>query len=71
MCWLRLDFESFTILGPSDSVVHPTPVPTEPFAAEIFGGACADTLKVTVSMTNWESKINLAYNIWESLEAYF
>ena len=51
MCWLRLDFESFTILGPSDSIVHPIPVPTEPFAAEIFGGACADTLKVTVSIT--------------------
>ena len=37
VCYLRLDFESFTLLGPADAV-------------ETGGGACTrDTFKVTVS----------------------
>ncbi len=37
VCYLRLDFESFTLLGPSDT-------------NEVSGGACLrDTFKVTVS----------------------
>jgi hypothetical protein len=35
ICWLRLDFETFNILGPADT-------------AEVLGGVCADTFKVTV-----------------------
>ena len=36
VCYLRLDFESFTLLGPSDTT-------------ETLGGVCArDTFKVTV-----------------------
>ena len=39
VCYLRLDFESFTMLGPADTV-------------ETLGGACSrDTFKVTVSYT--------------------
>ena len=39
VCYLRLDFESFTLLGPADTV-------------ETLGGACSrDTFKVTVSYT--------------------
>jgi len=36
ICWLRLDFETFAILGPSNS-------------EEIGGGACVDTFTITVS----------------------
>ena len=37
VCYLRLDFESFTLLGPADAI-------------ETGGGACTrDTFKVTVS----------------------
>ena len=36
ICWLRLDFETFQTLGPSDTI-------------ETTGGACADTLTITVS----------------------
>ena len=36
VCWLRLDFESFTLLGPTVST-------------ETQGGLCPDTFKVTVS----------------------
>ena len=36
VCYLRLDFESFTIVGPSTSL-------------ETNGGACQDTFKVNVS----------------------
>ena len=37
VCWLRLDFETFTTLGPADS-------------QELSGGVCRDTFKVVVSM---------------------
>lgn len=36
ICWLRLDFEQFTTLGPADTV-------------ETTGGACIDTFTVTVN----------------------
>ena len=36
ICFLRLDFETFTINGPVDS-------------QEVNGGACTDTFKITVS----------------------
>ena len=36
ICWLRLDFESMTLAGPSDTV-------------ETGGGVCKDTFKITVS----------------------
>jgi hypothetical protein len=36
VCWLRLDFESFTLLGPTVST-------------ETQGGLCPDTFRVTVS----------------------
>ena len=38
MCWIRLDFETFAIAGPADSL-------------EITGGTCnTDSFKVTVSL---------------------
>ena len=35
VCWLRLDFESFTLLGPT-------------VTTESQGGLCTDTFKITV-----------------------
>jgi hypothetical protein len=45
ICYLRLDFESFAILGPADS-------------SEVAGGACRDTLILTVSKF-YEGSYNL------------
>ncbi len=49
ICWLRLDFESFTILGTG-------------LTTESNGGFCTDTFKVTVSITNstlmWKKREN-------------
>ena len=35
VCWLRLDFESFTLLGPTQT-------------DELTGGVCSDQFKITV-----------------------
>ena len=36
ICWFRLDFETFTTLGPADT-------------QETSGGKCVDTLTITVT----------------------
>ena len=49
VCWLRLDFESFTLLGPTDSLVN-FPAGVVGATAEFLGGMCADAFKVVVSI---------------------
>ena len=44
---MRLDFDTFTILGPTDSLVNfPVVVGAN---AETLGGSCLDVFRVTVS----------------------
>jgi hypothetical protein len=52
VCYLRLDFESFTLLGPTDSLVNTAPGVTGA-NAEVLGGSCSDTFKVVVSQLSF------------------